>query len=115
MISSHVAQGTPRRTVALALAAIGLAVAMVVVASLGPTASESGGATPSPVIQTRAAINPGNSGGAPADLRGRVVGIPTFAALDPDLGDGPASGVGFAIPRAMVEPIASGRIAARGR
>ena len=38
------------------------------------------------MIQTSAAINPGNSGGALADLQGRVIGIPTLAATDPELG-----------------------------
>jgi S1-C subfamily serine protease len=47
-------------------------------------------------VQTSAPINPGNSGGALVDLDGRVIGIPTLAAVDPDLGAAP--GLGFAIP-----------------
>jgi putative serine protease PepD len=85
-----------------------------IVSSLGRTVSEGGGVTLSPVIQTSAAINPGNSGGALVDLRGRVVGIPTLAALDPEMG-GAASGIGFAIPSGTAERIASGLIAARHR
>jgi Trypsin-like serine proteases, typically periplasmic, contain C-terminal PDZ domain len=38
------------------------------------------------VIQTSADINPGNSGGALVDITGRVIGIPTLAATDPELG-----------------------------
>ena len=51
-----------------------------------------------PTIQTSAAINPGNSGGALVDLAGQVVGIPTLAATDQQLGGGAAPGIGFAIP-----------------
>jgi putative serine protease PepD len=36
-----------------------------------------------------------------------VIGIPTLAALDPQLGDGPATGTGFAIPSATVERVAT--------
>jgi S1-C subfamily serine protease len=73
-----------------------------IVSSLGRTVSEGGGLTLSPVIQTSAAINPGNSGGALVDLAGRVVGIPTLAALDPEMGGAQAPGIGFAIPSATV-------------
>jgi S1-C subfamily serine protease len=48
--------------------------------------SEGDGVTLAPLIQTSAAINPGNSGGALADLSGRVIGIATLAALDPEMG-----------------------------
>jgi S1-C subfamily serine protease len=57
-------------------------------------------------IQTSAAINPGNSGGALVDLSGHVIGIPTLAAADPQLG-GAAAGIGFAIPSNVVKSIAS--------
>jgi len=50
------------------------------------------------VIQTSAAINPGNSGGALVNLQGQVIGIPTLAATDPQLGGSAAPGIGFAIP-----------------
>jgi putative serine protease PepD len=64
------------------------------------------------MIQTSAAINPGNSGGALVDLEGRVIGIPTLAATDPQLG-GSAPGIGFAIPSNLVMDIA-GQIAKNG-
>jgi putative serine protease PepD len=70
-----------------------------------PQESGSPGATLPDAIQTSAAINPGNSGGALADLSGRVVGIPTLAAGDPQLG-GAAAGIGFAIPSDTVTSIA---------
>jgi putative serine protease PepD len=56
-------------------------------------------------IQTSAAINPGNSGGALTDIGGSVIGIPTLAAADPQLG-GAAAGIGFAIPSNVVVNIA---------
>jgi S1-C subfamily serine protease len=58
------------------------------------------------VIQTSAAINPGNSGGALVDIEGRVIGIPTLAATDPELG-GSAPGIGFALPSNLVKDIAA--------
>ena len=58
------------------------------------------------MIQTSAAINPGNSGGALADLADQVVGIPTLAATDQQLG-GAAPGIGFAIPSNIVTDIAA--------
>jgi putative serine protease PepD len=85
-----------------------------IISSVGRTVSESGGVTLSPVLQTSAAINPGNSGGALIDLQGQVIGIPTLAALDPQLGGGQASGIGFAIPSAMVEQVATRLIGASG-
>ena len=64
-------------------------------------------------IQTSAAINPGNSGGAQPDLAGQVIGIPTLAASDPQLG-GAAAGIGFAIPSGTVTRIA-GQLIATGK
>jgi S1-C subfamily serine protease len=64
------------------------------------------GATLPDVIQTSAAINPGNSGGALIDLSGQVVGVPTLAALDAQLGGGSAPGIGFAVPSDLVTDIA---------
>jgi len=58
------------------------------------------------LIQTSAPINPGNSGGALVDLRGRLIGIPTLAAADPQLG-GAAAGIGFAIPSNIASSIAT--------
>jgi putative serine protease PepD len=65
------------------------------------------------MIQTSAPINPGNSGGALADIEGRVIGIPTLAATDPELG-GSAPGIGFALPSNLVKDIA-GQIVAHGK
>ena len=74
-------------------------------------------ATLADVIQTSAAVNPGNSGGALVDLDGKVVGIPTLGATQPQAdGDGssPASGIGFAIPSNVVTDIAGQLIANDG-
>jgi S1-C subfamily serine protease len=68
-----------------------------VVSALGRDEAEGNGVTLRNSIQTSAAINPGNSGGALADINGQVIGIPTLAANDPQLG-GAAAGIGFAIP-----------------
>jgi putative serine protease PepD len=73
----------------------------------------SNGVTLPSVIQTSAAINPGNSGGALVDIQGRVIGIPTLAATDPELG-GSAPGIGFAIPGNLAKDIAS-QIVAHGK
>jgi putative serine protease PepD len=78
-----------------------------IVSALGRTVSEPNGATLPSVIQTSAPINPGNSGGALVDLAGRVIGIPTLAATDPQLGGSTAPGIGFAIPSNVVTDIAS--------
>jgi S1-C subfamily serine protease len=80
-----------------------------IVSAVGRTVSEGGqgpGATLPDAIQTSAAINPGNSGGALVDLQGKVVGIPTLAATDPELGGSAAPGIGFAIPSNVVKDIA---------
>src|SRR3954471_14096567 len=68
-----------------------------IVSAVGRSVPEGDGAILSSAIQTSAAINPGNSGGALVDLSGRVIGIPTLAALDPQMGAGVAPGIGFAI------------------
>jgi S1-C subfamily serine protease len=70
-----------------------------------PRSPDSPGATLPDIVQTSAAINPGNSGGALVDLSGRVIGIPTLAALDPQTGGGSAPGIGFAIPANIVTDI----------
>ncbi|MFF9013956.1 S1C family serine protease [Streptomyces sp. NPDC014870] len=82
-----------------------------IVSATGRTVSEGRegggtGATIANMVQTSAAINPGNSGGALVNLDGEVVGIPTLAATDPDLGGGAAAGIGFAIPVSMVRTVA---------
>jgi S1-C subfamily serine protease len=83
-----------------------------IVSNLNREVSEGNGVTLSNVIQTSAEINPGNSGGALVDLSGRVIGIPTLAALDPDLGNAQAPGIGFAISSDTVRRIAGRLIAA---
>jgi putative serine protease PepD len=84
-----------------------------IVSALQRDESEGNGYTLRNAIQTSAAINPGNSGGALVDIRGRVIGIPTLAAQDPQLG-GAASGIGFAIPSNDVRDYAS-QIIAHGK
>lgn len=76
-----------------------------IVSALGRTVDEPNGVVLPNVIQTSAPINPGNSGGALVDLQGKVVGIPTLAATDPQLG-GAAVGIGFAIPSSLAIDIA---------
>jgi S1-C subfamily serine protease len=78
-----------------------------IVSALGRTVNEDNGVVLPNVIQTSAAINPGNSGGALVNLEGQVIGIPTLAATDPQLGGGQAPGIGFAIPSNIVRNIAT--------
>ncbi|MFI2199591.1 S1C family serine protease [Streptomyces sp. NPDC020192] len=90
-----------------------------IVSAVGRTVSENRtgggtGATIANLVQTSAAINPGNSGGALVNLDGQVIGIPTLAAADPDLGGSAAPGIGFAIPASMVKTIA-GQIVKEGK
>lgn len=82
-----------------------------IISATGRTVSEprtegSSGATIGNMVQTSAAINPGNSGGALVTLDSEVIGIPTLAASDPQMGDSAAPGIGFAIPSSMVKTIA---------
>ncbi|GAA3796797.1 S1C family serine protease [Streptomyces chiangmaiensis] len=95
-----------------------------IVSATGRTVSEGAmngtGATIANMVQTSAAINPGNSGGALVNLDSQVIGIPTLAAIDPDLGGGAAPGIGFAIPASTVRTIAdqiikSGKVTHSGR
>ena len=81
-----------------------------IVSALGRQVSEPAGNTLPDVIQTSASINPGNSGGALVDLNGQVVGIPTLAAVDSQLG-GSAPGIGFAISSNRAKTIADQLIA----
>jgi putative serine protease PepD len=93
---------------------LGLAssVAEGIVSSTGRSVTEGNGVTLNSVIQTSAAINPGNSGGALVNLSQEVIGIPTLAATDPQLGGGAAPGIGFAIASNTVERVANQLIAA---
>jgi putative serine protease PepD len=75
---------------------------------------EGNGATIPRMIQTSAAINPGNSGGALVDIEARVIGVPTLAATDPQMGGSAAPGIGFAIPSNIVRDIA-GQLVAHGK
>ena len=90
-----------------------------IISALNRQVSEPAGNALPDVIQTSAAINSGNSGGALVDLNGEVVGIPTLAAVDQQLG-GNAPGIGFAISsnRAKViadQLISSGKVTDSGR
>ncbi|SEN71019.1 S1C family serine protease [Actinacidiphila rubida] len=90
-----------------------------IVSATGRTVSESEsgggtGATIPDMVQTSAAINPGNSGGALVNLDDEVIGIPTLAATDPQLGSGAAPGIGFALPASTVQRIA-GQIISNGK
>jgi putative serine protease PepD len=76
-----------------------------IVSSTSRTVPEPGGVTLPSVIQTSAPINPGNSGGALVDSTGAVIGIPTLAAEDPEMG-APADGIGFAISSNTVRSVA---------
>ena len=53
------------------------------------------------VIQTDAAINPGNSGGVLVDVNGTLIGVPSQI----ESASGSNSGVGFAIPSAIVSRV----------
>jgi len=77
-----------------------------IVSALNRTETEGGGVTLPNAIQTSAPINPGNSGGALVDITGRVVGIPTLGATDPEFGS-TAAGIGFAIPSNVVKDVGS--------
>jgi S1-C subfamily serine protease len=76
-----------------------------IVSAVGRSVPETNTVILSSVIQTSAAINPGNSGGALVDLSGQVIGIPTLAALDPEMG-AEAPGIGFAIASNTVRQVA---------
>jgi putative serine protease PepD len=84
-----------------------------IVSALNRTEPEGNGVVLPNAIQTSAAINPGNSGGALVNIKGEVIGIPTLAAQDPQLG-GAAAGIGFAIPSNEVTNIAR-QLATQGK
>jgi S1-C subfamily serine protease len=79
-----------------------------IVSALNRSAQEGAGGTTSiltGLIQTSAPINPGNSGGALVDLQGRLIGVPTLGAVNPESGT-TADGIGFAIPSNRVRFVA---------
>jgi S1-C subfamily serine protease len=85
-----------------------------------PPSSLTGQGTTIPgMIQTSAPINPGNSGGALVDLNAKLIGVPTLAPVDPEIGT-PAAGIAFAVPisRAKVvipQLIQNGKLTHSGR
>jgi Do/DeqQ family serine protease len=79
---------------------VGQTVTNGIVSALNRTADPSGDAASS-YIQTDAAINPGNSGGALVDMNGDLIGINSFILSQ----SGTSSGVGFAIPAALVRRV----------
>jgi S1-C subfamily serine protease len=85
-----------------------------IVSSTSRTVHESAGVALTSLIQTSAEINPGNSGGALVDESGAVIGVPTLAALDPEMQGTPAPGIGFAIASNTVRSVA-GQLARSGQ
>jgi S1-C subfamily serine protease len=53
------------------------------------------------IVQTDASINPGNSGGVLLDDEGKIIGVTQSIATN----SGTSSGVGFAIPSAIVQQV----------
>ena len=74
--------------------------------------TEAGAAHLLGAIQTDAAINPGNSGGALVDCSAQLVGINTAGAAP--AGESGSSGLGFAIPIGVAEPLVA-QLAENGR
>src|SRR6185295_2414713 len=70
------------------------------ISALNRTADPTGDAASS-YIQTDASINPGNSGGALVDMDGDLIGVNSFILSN----SGSSSGVGFAIPAAVVRRV----------
>jgi S1-C subfamily serine protease len=79
---------------------VGQTVTNGIVSALNRTVDPSGDAASS-YIQTDAAINPGNSGGPLVDMNGDIIGINSFILSRA----GTSSGVGFAIPAALVKRV----------
>ncbi len=79
---------------------VGQTVTNGIISALNRTADPNGEAVTA-YIQTDAAINPGNSGGALVDMDGDLIGVNSFIVSR----SGSSSGVGFAIPAAMVRRI----------
>ncbi|MDB5474890.1 MAG: serine protease [Phenylobacterium sp.] len=79
---------------------VGQTVTNGIISAMNRTADPSGDAASS-YIQTDAAINPGNSGGPLVDMNGDIIGINSFILSR----SGTSSGVGFAIPAALVKRV----------
>ena len=78
---------------------VGQTVTNGIVSALNRTADPNGDA--GAYIQTDAAINPGNSGGALVDMEGDLIGVNSMILSR----SGTSSGVGFAIPAAVVRRV----------
>ncbi|MDB5467557.1 MAG: serine protease [Phenylobacterium sp.] len=78
---------------------VGQTVTNGIVSALNRNADPNGDA--GAYIQTDAAINPGNSGGALVDMDGDLIGVNSFILSR----SGTSSGVGFAIPAAVVRRV----------
>jgi Do/DeqQ family serine protease len=76
---------------------VGQTVTNGIISALNRTADPTGEAATA-YIQTDAAINPGNSGGALVDMDGDLIGVNSFILSR----SGTSSGVGFAVPAAVV-------------
>lgn len=79
---------------------VGQTVTNGIVSALNRTADPTGDAASS-FIQTDAAINPGNSGGPLVNMSGDIIGINSFILSR----SGTSSGVGFAVPGALVKRV----------
>jgi len=79
---------------------VGQTVTNGIISALNRTADPSGDAASS-YIQTDAPINPGNSGGPLVDMNADIIGINSFILSR----SGQSSGVGFAIPAALVKRV----------
>ncbi|MCX7586786.1 Do family serine endopeptidase [Phenylobacterium sp. 58.2.17] len=79
---------------------VGQTVTNGIISALNRTADPNGDAS-NAYIQTDAAINPGNSGGALVDMDGDLIGVNSFILSR----SGTSSGVGFAVPAAIVKRV----------
>ncbi len=79
---------------------VGQTVTNGIVSALNRTADPNGDSA-NAYIQTDAAINPGNSGGALVDMDGDLIGVNSFILSR----SGTSSGVGFAVPAAIVRRV----------
>lgn len=79
---------------------VGQTVTNGIISALNRNADPTGDAASS-YIQTDASINPGNSGGALVDMDGDLIGVNSFILSR----SGTSSGVGFAVPAAVVRRV----------